>query len=120
MLQSDGVNHARHGPQTPDGGACSGLAKVCWPPPLFSSTSVAVSDKHSIIHSVDLFLDWRRPGSPSLTDEYAAYVKVLTWFFDTPSPLSPFSIHRMALAGKALGNDVGTWFEPGSVALSIK
>lgn len=55
-----------------------------------------------------------------MTKEYATYVKIISWFLDTPSPLSPFSIHRMALAGKALGKDVGSWFGPSTAAGAIK
>ena len=44
--------------------------------------------------------------------DYAAYVQILTWFLDTPAPETPFSVHRMALAGKELGTDVGQWFGP--------
>lgn len=68
----------------------------------------------------DRILDWRRPLAPTVAEEHAVYVKILTWFFDTPSPLSPFGVHRMALAGKALGKDVGTWFGPSTAAGSIK
>jgi len=32
------------------------------------------------------------------------------WFFDSPSPLSPFSVLHMALARRELGKDVGHWF----------
>lgn len=64
--------------------------------------------------------DWRRPQNPSNTQAYATYVQILTWFFDTPSTLAPFSVHRMALAGKDLGKDVGTWFGPSTAAGSIK
>lgn len=48
------------------------------------------------------------------------YVKILTWFLDTPSPIVPFGVHRMALAGKALGKDVGSWFGPSTAAGAIK
>ncbi|KAG8850156.1 Cysteine protease atg4 [Tulasnella sp. 330] len=64
--------------------------------------------------------DWRRPSVPSLTSEYATYVKILTWFLDSPSTLCPFSVHRMALAGKDLGKDVGSWFGPSTAAGAIK
>ncbi|KIJ45041.1 hypothetical protein M422DRAFT_46858 [Sphaerobolus stellatus SS14] len=71
---------------------------------------------------IDLHLsrDWRRPPQPSYTEGYATYVKILTWFFDNPSPQCPFSIHRMALAGKELGKDVGQWFGPSTAAGAIK
>lgn len=48
------------------------------------------------------------------------YVKIITWFLDNPSPLVPFGVHRMALAGKALGKDVGSWFGPSTAAGAIK
>lgn len=65
-------------------------------------------------------LDWRRPPYPIYTADYATYVQILTWFFDTPSPEAPFSVHRMALAGKELGTDVGQWFGPSVAAGAIK
>ncbi|KAH8823883.1 hypothetical protein DL96DRAFT_1713252 [Flagelloscypha sp. PMI_526] len=49
-----------------------------------------------------------------------AYSKLLTWFMDTPSPHAPFSVHRMALAGKGFGTEVGTWFGPSTAAGAIK
>jgi hypothetical protein len=51
---------------------------------------------------------------------HAAYVRLLTWFFDTPAPEAPFSVHRMALAGKDLGTEVGQWFGPSIAAGAIK
>ncbi|GJJ09389.1 hypothetical protein Clacol_003611 [Clathrus columnatus] len=65
-------------------------------------------------------VDWRRPIHPSSSDNYIVYVKILTWFFDSPSPSCPFSVHRMALAGKELGKDVGQWFGPSTAAGAIK
>ncbi|KAG9093086.1 Cysteine protease atg4 [Ceratobasidium sp. UAMH 11750] len=74
---------------------------------------------NALIH-LHLGRNWRRPHYPMFAEEHAIYVKILTWFFDTPSPLAPFGVHRMALAGKALGKDVGTWFGPSTAAGSIK
>jgi hypothetical protein len=68
----------------------------------------------------DTFEDWRRPPYPVHTADYATYVQILTWFFDTPAPEAPFSVHRMALAGKELGKDVGQWFGPSTAAGAIK
>ncbi|KAJ6485935.1 hypothetical protein C8R45DRAFT_287290 [Mycena sanguinolenta] len=60
----------------------------------------------------------------SMSDEdrarQAAYVRLLTWFFDSPGPDAPFSVHRMALAGKDLGTEVGQWFGPSIAAGAIK
>ncbi|KAJ3805044.1 peptidase family C54-domain-containing protein [Lentinula aff. lateritia] len=64
--------------------------------------------------------DWRVPPSPEMTREYAMYVQIVTWFLDTPSELAPFSVHRMALAGKDLGKDVGMWFGPSTAAGAIR
>ncbi|CAE6501082.1 unnamed protein product [Rhizoctonia solani] len=74
---------------------------------------------NALVH-LHLGRHWRRPHYPMFAEEHAIYVKILTWFFDTPSPLAPFGVHRMALAGKALGKDVGTWFGPSTAAGSIK
>ena len=52
--------------------------------------------------------------------DYATYVQILMWFFDSLSMLCPFSVHRMALAGKELGKDVGQWFGPSTAAGTIK
>jgi cysteine protease ATG4 len=64
--------------------------------------------------------DWRRPPYPVHTADYATYVQILTWFLDTPVAEAPFSVHRMALAGKELGTDVGQWFGPSVAAGAIK
>ncbi|KAF9465112.1 hypothetical protein BDZ94DRAFT_1254537 [Collybia nuda] len=64
--------------------------------------------------------DWRRPPYPVHTADYATYVQIMTWFFDTPAPEAPFSVHRMALAGKELGKDVGQWFGPSTAAGALK
>ncbi|TRM57351.1 hypothetical protein BD626DRAFT_574659 [Schizophyllum amplum] len=59
----------------------------------------------------------------ALTPEHqnvALYIHLLSLFLDTPSPSAPFSVHRMALAGRALGKDVGQWFGPSTAAGAIK
>ena len=68
----------------------------------------------------DSMIDWRRPPYPVQTADYATYVQILTWFLDTPVREAPFSVHRMALAGKELGTDVGQWFGPSVAAGAIK
>ena len=67
-----------------------------------------------------VIIDWRRPPYPVHTADYATYVQILTWFLDTPVLEAPFSVHRMALAGKELGTDVGQWFGPSVAAGAIK
>ena len=65
-------------------------------------------------------LDWRRLPYPVHTADYATYVQILTCFFDTPYSEAPFSVHRMALAGKEFGTDVGQWFGPSVAAGAIR
>jgi cysteine protease ATG4 len=61
------------------------------------------------------------PAPPPLTKkQLSTYIKILTWFLDTPSPSAPFSVHRLALAGKELGKDVGMWFGPSTAAGGIR
>ena len=74
---------------------------------------------NSLVH-LHLGRDWRKPVHPTFTPEYATYVRILTWFLDSPSPLCPFSVHRMALAGKELGKEVGSWFGPSTAAGAIR
>ncbi|PPR05795.1 hypothetical protein CVT26_010145 [Gymnopilus dilepis] len=74
---------------------------------------------NALLH-VHLGRDWRRPPHPIATADYATYVQILTWFLDTPAPEAPFSVHRMALAGKELGTDVGQWFGPSVAAGAIR
>ncbi|KAL1714431.1 peptidase family C54-domain-containing protein [Schizophyllum commune] len=50
----------------------------------------------------------------------ALYIHLISLFLDSPSPSAPFSVHRMALAGRALGKDVGQWFGPSTAAGAIK
>ena len=49
--------------------------------------------------------DWREPPYPVQTADYAVYIQLISWFLDSPSPLCPFSVHRMALTlGKKSDN----------------
>ncbi|KAL7413724.1 peptidase family C54-domain-containing protein [Mrakia frigida] len=73
--------------------------------------------------------DWRRPSTPpsestSSTpkeiEDYATYVRIISWFMDDPLPHAPFSVHRMALVGKQLGKEVGEWFGPSTAAGAIR
>ena len=67
------------------------------------------------------YVEWRRSPQLVYTTDYATYVQILARFFDSLSTLCPFSVHnRMALAGKELGEDVGQWFGPSTVADVIK
>ncbi|TRM65040.1 peptidase family C54-domain-containing protein [Schizophyllum amplum] len=63
--------------------------------------------------------DWKRIAQLE-THQHALYVHLLSLFLDTPHPTAPFSIHRMALAGKQLGKDIGQWFGPSTAAGAIK
>jgi cysteine protease ATG4 len=70
--------------------------------------------------SPDLAVEWQRPPQSGYNADYATYIQILTWFFDSPPTLCPFSVHLMALAGKELGKDVGQWFGPRTAAGAIK
>ncbi|KAH0826422.1 cysteine protease required for autophagy [Lanmaoa asiatica] len=74
---------------------------------------------NALLH-LHLGREWRRPPHPVRTNDFATYVQILTWFLDSPLPQAPFSVHRMALAGKDLGKDVGQWFGPSTAAGAIK
>lgn len=85
---------------------------------------------NALIH-VHLGRGWRIPQErPKLHPEtpldlaeleaYATHVRILSWFLDDPSPLCPFSVHRMALIGKELGKEVGQWFGPSTAAGALK
>ncbi|KAG1736670.1 cysteine protease required for autophagy [Suillus paluster] len=74
---------------------------------------------NTLLH-LHLGREWRRPPQPVHTNDYATYVQIITWFLDSPLPQAPFSVHRMALAGKDLGKDVGQWFGPSTAAGAIK
>lgn len=75
---------------------------------------------HNIQKFLIFFAEWRRPLHAASSQDYASYVRILTWFLDNPSPLCPFGVHRMALAGKELGKDVGQWFGPSTAAGAIR
>ncbi|WWC85959.1 uncharacterized protein L201_000829 [Kwoniella dendrophila CBS 6074] len=84
---------------------------------------------NALVH-LHLGRDWRLHSKPSTTltspseladlQRYAEYVKIISWFLDDPSPLCPFSVHRMALIGKELGKEVGEWFGPSTAAGALK
>jgi len=67
-----------------------------------------------------VYIDWRKRAVPAESEDYFSYLKIITLFLDTPGPEAPFSIHRMALAGKTLGKEIGQWFGPSSAAGAIK
>jgi len=61
-----------------------------------------------------------KPEDPEQLEDFATHIRILSWFFDDPSPLCPFSVHRMALIGKELGKEVGEWFGPSTAAGALK
>lgn len=111
-----------------------GMDKRCWVGMYAANRSILLAN--SLVHmhlgrgsfltyllrhySFSSMTDWRRPPYPVHTADYATYVQIITWFLDTPSPEAPFSVHRMALAGKELGKEVGQWFGPSTAAGAIK
>jgi len=104
------------------GGVCCAQANHCLRRRSYTYISAEVRETSFALLNPrpDFSVDWRRPPHPVYTADYATYVQILTWFFDSPSTLCPFSVHRMALAGKELGKDVGQWFGPSTAAGAIK
>ena len=105
----------------PGGVVCCGPARVCWR--TLSCTFIWDGVMLFILFSELVLIacaEWRRPPYPVQTADYATYIQLITWFLDSPSPLCPFSVHRMALAGKDLGKEVGQWFGPSTAAGAIK
>jgi hypothetical protein len=111
----------RGGPVMLGGVACCGPARACWRihSCTFAWEEVSlcfwVSERTLMAN-----LDWRKPPYPVQTADYATYIQLISWFLDSPSPMCPFSVHRMALAGKDLGKEVGQWFGPSTAAGAIK
>ncbi|KAF7310342.1 hypothetical protein MIND_00408300 [Mycena indigotica] len=58
------------------------------------------------------------PFPPNSPAAHAAHARLLSWFAD--SPMAPFSVHRMALAGKKAGKDVGMWFGPSAAGVALR
>ncbi|KAJ6473340.1 hypothetical protein C8R47DRAFT_1324442 [Mycena vitilis] len=58
------------------------------------------------------------PFPPQSHTAHALHARLLSWFLDAPA--APFGVHRMALAGKAAGKDVGMWFGPSAAAGALR
>ncbi|KAF7318631.1 hypothetical protein HMN09_00374500 [Mycena chlorophos] len=58
------------------------------------------------------------PFPPLSPTTHAAHARLLSWFADAPA--APFSVHRMALAGKKAGKDVGMWFGPSAAGVAVR
>ncbi|KAJ7249836.1 peptidase family C54-domain-containing protein [Mycena rebaudengoi] len=59
------------------------------------------------------------PAFPAPTPRaHAVHARLLSWFLN--SLVAPFGVHRMALAGKAQGKDVGMWFGPSAAAGAVR
>ncbi|KAJ7452015.1 hypothetical protein FB451DRAFT_699438 [Mycena latifolia] len=56
--------------------------------------------------------------SPQTPAALGAHARLLSWFLDAPA--APFGVHRMALAGKAAGKNVGMWFGPSATASAVR
>ncbi|KAK6981095.1 peptidase family C54-domain-containing protein [Favolaschia claudopus] len=58
------------------------------------------------------------PFPPPNRTAHAHHARLVSWFLDAPA--APFGVHRMALAGKAAGKDVGMWFGPAAAASAVR
>ncbi|GJP86172.1 hypothetical protein CLOP_g16231, partial [Closterium sp. NIES-67] len=58
---------------------------------------------------------WRR----HVGREEEAYYEVLRLFADSPSPLSPFSLHHLVRAGARLGVKAGAWLGPYRLCVTL-
>ncbi|KAJ6491180.1 hypothetical protein C8R45DRAFT_1213193 [Mycena sanguinolenta] len=58
------------------------------------------------------------PFPPPNRTAHALHARLISWFLDAPA--APFGVHRMALAGKAAGKDVGMWFGPSAAASALR
>ncbi|KAJ6622464.1 hypothetical protein B0H10DRAFT_2431848 [Mycena sp. CBHHK59/15] len=58
------------------------------------------------------------PFPPPMRPAHAQHARLLSWFFDAPA--ATFGVHRMALAGKAAGKDVGMWFGLSAAARALR
>ena len=83
-------------------------------------SAMYVRSPFSNTYLIGLSEDRQHPPHLMYTTDYTTYVQILSWFFDSPSTLCPFSVHRMVLAGKELGKDVWQWFELSTAAGTIK
>ncbi|XP_059469620.1 cysteine protease ATG4D [Neocloeon triangulifer] len=45
---------------------------------------------------------------------------IIKWFGDSPSPHSPFSLHKLVALGTATGKKIGDWYGPASVAYLLR
>jgi cysteine protease ATG4 len=70
------------------------------------------------LHHHLLGRDWRLSSSD--TRGHAIHRQILSWFGDFPSPLCPFSIHRLMEAAVSYNNKPGDWFGPSQVSLLIR
>ncbi|XP_070563570.1 cysteine protease ATG4D-like [Ptychodera flava] len=53
-------------------------------------------------------------------EQEAYHRKIVKWFGDEPSELSPFSVHKLVSLGYQAGKKAGDWYGPASVAYLLK
>ncbi|KAF4532511.1 hypothetical protein B566_EDAN007626 [Ephemera danica] len=63
---------------------------------------------------------WHESKNPCSSEwlfrEDSQHRKIIKWFGDNPSEISPFSIHSLVALGEATGKKAGDWYGPASVA----
>ncbi|XP_049781963.1 cysteine protease ATG4C isoform X1 [Schistocerca cancellata] len=62
----------------------------------------------------------QRPSNEKQYRDAVNHRKIIKWFGDTPSQMSPLSIHTLVSLGEVSGKKPGDWYGPGSVAHLLK
>lgn len=55
---------------------------------------------------------WRRSSFQAAPEQHAEVAQLLAWFWDSPKPEHPFSLHNLVTGGKQDGIVAGEWLGP--------
>ncbi|KAJ7133901.1 hypothetical protein C8R43DRAFT_1205782 [Mycena crocata] len=86
---------------------CPPLLPCILPPFSLVSPSPPISYSSSSSTDPPLTPTCAPPFPPPSQAAHAVHARLVSWFLDTP--VAPLGVHRMMLAGKAAGKDVGMW-----------
>jgi len=68
--------------------------------------------------SIVCIAEWRWTSVDSV-DSVLTHRQIISYFGDTLSPLSPFSIQKLISVARESGKKAGDWFGPASVANAL-